>query len=55
VGALAEGSVSLSRVWYSRAAQPAGFPNGALMSACYDSARGQVVGNDLNLDVRDIE
>lgn len=55
VGVPAQGSVSLSRVWYSRAHVPAGFTNGALVSACYDSSRGEVVATDLNLDAREID
>jgi len=55
VGAPAQGSVSLGRIWYARASLPVGFQNGALMSACYDSSRRQIVGDDLNLTVQEIE
>lgn len=54
-GAAAEGTVSLGRQWYQRSALPAGFENGALRSLCYDAARQQVVGNDLNLALGDID
>lgn len=54
-GATAEGTVSLSRQWYQRSALPAGFRNGMLRSLCYDTARQQVVGADLNLTLGDID
>jgi hypothetical protein len=49
-GMVAEGTVSLGRQWFSRQAMPPGLErNGALRSVCFDSERGRVIGNDLNL------
>lgn len=43
------GSVSLSRQWFRLNRVPSGRRNGELRSLCYDTARGEVTGDDLEL------
>jgi hypothetical protein len=49
VGEVGEGVVSLSRQWFRLGQVPDGRTNGELRSLCYDSARQEIVGDDLNL------
>jgi hypothetical protein len=49
VGQVANGAVSLRRQWFRPGATPEGRDNGALDSVCYDSARGELRGDDLDL------
>jgi hypothetical protein len=52
LGSRLEGRVSLSRRWYRRESVPSGVRNGSLQSVCYDAAREQVVGDDLQMNQR---
>jgi hypothetical protein len=49
MGAVSEGTVSLSRQWFRHDRLPRGSRNGELRSICYDAQRQRVVGDDLNL------
>lgn len=49
VGVVANGTVSLGRQWFRPGAVPEGRENGALDSVCYDNARNEVRGDDLDL------
>lgn len=49
VGVVANGTVSLRRQWFRPGATPEGRDNGALDSVCYDSMRGELRGDDLDL------
>lgn len=49
-GAVGDGEVSLSRQWFRPGLMPADMnANGELRSLCYDTARQEVTGDDLNL------
>ena len=48
-GETAAGSVSLTRLWFSRENREQSANNGALRSLCYDAARQVYAGGDLNL------
>jgi hypothetical protein len=54
-GATVGGSVSLSRQWYRRQDLPSGVENGALVSACYDARRQEIVGDDLDLSLGSLD
>lgn len=49
LGAVGEGTVSLSRQWFRPPALPEGRVNGELRSLCYDRDRGEATGDDLDL------
>lgn len=49
IGYVAEGTVSLSRQWYTERDRPRGVRNGALGSICYDQNRVRIEGDDLEL------
>jgi hypothetical protein len=49
VGAVANGSISLGRQWYSQATLPEGVTNGSLASVCYNAQAQRAAGNDLDL------
>lgn len=51
LGYVAEGTVTLSRQWYSDRERPRDTPNGALRSVCYDQSRARIIGDDLVLFV----
>jgi hypothetical protein len=50
-----QGTVSLNRQWYGRQELPPGAQNGALRSACLDSRRQQIAGDDLSLGLSSID
>jgi hypothetical protein len=51
LGEARAGTVSLSRQWFAPGKEPDAMTrNGGLRSVCYDSARGRVTGDDLNLN-----
>lgn len=54
LGQTGEGTVSLARQWFSLSALPRGVTNGALISACLDEEREEVIGNDLNLNAEPV-
>lgn len=49
VGVASQGTVTLGRQWFRRAALPSDRNNGELRSVCYDGSRQRVVGDDLEL------
>lgn len=49
VGAVAPGTVTLSRQWFRRSDLPRGRANGELRSVCYDATLQRIVGDDLEL------
>ncbi len=51
IGVVADGTVSVSRQWFSRTQIPAGMArNGELRSLCYDPVRERITGDDLDLN-----
>jgi len=49
IGVVSEGTMTLSRQWYSARARPRDTPNGSLRSVCYDNSRTRQIGDDMVL------
>lgn len=54
-GTVTPGSVTLSRQWFQRSRVPRGRANGELRSVCYSTRNERVLGDDLNLNAREVD